>query len=93
MRLLPTAVTIVLAAATLGATASVVQAQSCHSLWVERNSYYKSAGYCFSTPRAIAYFGNRGCRFHNEATVPLTRAMRHRIAQIRRIERRLGCAG
>jgi hypothetical protein len=26
-------------------------------LWVERNSYYKEAGYCFKTTRAISYFG------------------------------------
>ena len=93
MRVLSTAVSIVIAAVTLGATASVVQAQSCQSLWVERNSYYKSAGYCFRTPRAIAYFGNAGCRFTDEARMPLTRAMRHRIAEIVRLERRLGCGG
>lgn len=91
MRVLSTADTMLLAAATLGATASVVQAQSCQSLWVERNSYYKNAGYCFKTARAIAYFGNRGCRYNNEGSVPLSRAARNRIAQIVRLEARLGC--
>lgn len=92
MRVLSKALMIVLAAATLGATASVVQAQTCQSLWVERNTYYKNAGYCFKTERAIRYFGNRGCRYRNEGDVPLSRAARNRIAQIVRLERRLGCS-
>jgi hypothetical protein len=92
MRLLSKTVTILLAAATLGATASVVQAQSCQSLWVERNTYYKNAGYCFKTQRAISYFGNGGCRYNNEGSVPLSRAARNRIAQITALERRLGCS-
>jgi YARHG domain len=58
----------------------------------ERNSYYKEAGYCFHTARAIRRFGNAGCRFDDEAAVPLSRANRNRIAQIVREERRLGCS-
>jgi hypothetical protein len=92
MRLVPTAVTILLVGATLGTTASVVRAQSCQSLWVERNAYYKAAGYCFKTDRAIAYFGNGGCRYRSEGSVPLSRATRNRIAEIMRLERRLGCS-
>ena len=61
MRLRSMAVMTLLAAATLGATATVASAQSCLDLWVERNSYYKDAGYCFKTSRAISYFGNAGC--------------------------------
>ncbi len=56
------------------------------------DSYYKAAGYCFQTPRAIRYFGNAGCRFDNEGAVPLSRATRDRIAQIVRAERNLGCS-
>ena len=71
--------------------ASAANAQSCQELWVERNSYYKQAGYCFKTSRAISYFGNGGCIYDVEASVPLPRDIRARIAEITRIERRSGC--
>jgi hypothetical protein len=74
-----------------GITASSASAQSCQSLWVERNSYYKDAGYCFKTQRAIGYFGNGGCRYDYEGDVPLPPSVRGRIAQIRAMERRFGC--
>lgn len=70
---------------------SAARAQSCQELWVERNSYYKQAGYCFKTSRAISYFGNGGCIYDVEASVPLPRDIRARIAEITRIERRNGC--
>jgi hypothetical protein len=70
---------------------SAASAQSCQELWVERNSYYKQAGYCFKTSRAISYFGNGGCSYDIEASVPLPRDIRARIAEITRIERRMGC--
>ena len=77
-------------AGTLALT-SYANAQSCQQLWVERNSYYKDAGYCFKTDRAIAYFGNRGCSYDNEGSVPLSRDARSRINEIVRLERRMGC--
>lgn len=70
---------------------STASAQSCQDLWVERNSYYKDAGYCFKTSRAISYFGNGGCIYDIEADVPLPRGIRARIAEITRMERRNGC--
>jgi hypothetical protein len=76
---------LLLGAAVLGTAAIVAppaSAQSCQDLWVERNSYYKEAGYCFS---------NAGCRYDDERDLPLSRAVRARIAQITRLERRLGC--
>ncbi len=72
-------------------TTSYASAQSCQALWVERNSYYKEAGYCFKTNRAIAYFGNQGCMYDNEGSVPLSRAARVRINEIVRLERMMGC--
>lgn len=81
---------LVVAASGIGAI-SAARAQSCQDLWVERNSYYKQAGYCFKTPRAISYFGNGGCIYDIEASVPLPRNIRARIAEITRIERRSGC--
>ena len=79
------------ALAALAASALPANAQSCYDLWVERNAYYKRAGYCFRTPRAIAFFGNGGCFITNQGAVPLTPAERRRIAQIVALERRLGC--
>ncbi len=76
MRLMSTAVTMLLATATLATTVSLSHAQSCQSLWVERG---------------INYFGNAGCRYDSENAVPLSRSARERIAEISRQEQRLGC--
>jgi hypothetical protein len=81
---------VIMAGAVLTASYAVAQ-QSCQDLWVERNSYYKEAGYCFKTARAISYFGNAGCRYDNEARVPLSGLARARIAEITRLEQRFGC--
>ena len=64
----------------------------CEDLWVERNSYFKEAGYCFQTPRAIYHFGNGGCRFADQNATYLPNTVRDRIAQIARTERNLGCS-
>ena len=71
--------------------ASQASAQSCQALWVERNTFYKNAGYCFKTARAISYFGNAGCRYNNEAALPLSSYAQTRIAEIVRLERQYGC--
>jgi len=63
----------------------------CESLWVERNAYYKDAGYCFTTSRAIRYFGNAGCLYDQVSAVPLSQSVRNRIVEISRAERRLAC--
>jgi trimethylamine:corrinoid methyltransferase-like protein len=93
MRLRSAALTTLLAATSVATTVSVSHAQNCQELWVERNQYYKEAGYCFRTPRAIRYFGNAGCRYDDEGVVPLPRGVRNRIAVIAQTERRLGCSG
>jgi hypothetical protein len=93
MRLVSAALTTLLAAASVATTVSVSHAQTCQELWVERNQYYKEAGYCFRTPRAIRYFGNAGCRYDDEGAVPLPRGVRNRIAVIAQTERHLGCSG
>jgi len=92
MRPLIAATTMLLAAASLTTSPGPSYAQNCQSLWVERNSYYKAAGYCFHTPRAISHFGNAGCQYDEQSAVPLSRAVRSRIAQIIRAERALGCS-
>jgi RNA-splicing ligase RtcB len=64
---------VIMAGAVLTASYAVAQ-QSCQDLWVERNSYYKEAGYCFKTARAISYFGNAGCRYEQRSQGALVRA-------------------
>ncbi|HHN73327.1 MAG TPA: YARHG domain-containing protein, partial [Thermopetrobacter sp.] len=60
----------------------------CRQLWVMRNSIYKRNGYCFSSRRAIDYFGNAGCWTRNPRLSP---AERRRVEAIRRVERAKGC--
>jgi hypothetical protein len=72
-------------------SAGLATAQSCDRLWYERNSTYKSAGYCFKTARAIATFGNAGCIYDSEYRLPLSPGQRERIAWIVRMEREFGC--
>jgi hypothetical protein len=85
-------VTVVLVAGALGINLAQCYAASCQELWVARNSIYKHAGYCFSTARAIAYFGNAGCRYDNQNDVPLSQAARRRIDNIVAQERYQGCS-
>jgi hypothetical protein len=90
MRLLTVAAAALASALALGASSARAQG-SCQSLWVERNSYYKQAGYCFRTQRAVAYFGNGGCYIYNEADIRFSPGVWARIQEIRRIERQMGC--
>jgi hypothetical protein len=80
-----------MAAAISGMDVSTAYAQSCFELWVQRNSIYKRAGYCFKTSRATSYFGNAGCMYDDEAQLPLSPGERSQIARIMGMERRLGC--
>jgi len=84
--------TTALTALTLAGALAPSYAATCEALWVERNTYYKAGGYCFKTPRAIAHFGNAGCRYDNENAVPLSAAVRNRIAEIVAQERIQGCS-
>jgi hypothetical protein len=66
-------------------------AQSCEDLWYQRNEIYKAQGYCFNTQRGIRAFGNAGCVYDNAEDVPLSAQQRRTIADIRHVERRIGC--
>ena len=81
-----------LTALTLGATLAPSYAATCQALWMERNTYYRRGAYCFKTPRAISYFGNAGCRYDDENSVPLPAAVRQRIAEIVAQEHIQGCS-
>ncbi|MGX7708296.1 YARHG domain-containing protein [Methylobacterium sp. Gmos1] len=73
-----------------GATPSL--AQSCDEFWYQRNMIFKEAGYCFKTARAIRNFGNAGCRYDDQAEVPLSARQRAEIAEIASMERAMRCA-
>jgi hypothetical protein len=74
------------------ASTSMAFAQSdCERLWAARNQIYKDGGYCFKTRRAIEFFGNAGCQFDRESSVPLSRGERARVARLQAEERELGC--
>ena len=68
-----------------------VRADGCSELWYSRNRIYKGAGYCFKTGRAIAAFGNAGCRLDEIEDVPLSARDRAVVGRIAREEASLGC--
>ncbi len=71
--------------------ATPARADACFDLWVARNSIYKAYGYCFKTPKAIAYFGNAGCQYDYEGDIPFSHADKARVLAIKKQERALGC--
>jgi uncharacterized protein DUF4424/YARHG domain-containing protein len=70
---------------------SLVQNTSCSSLWFQRNSIFKAAGYCFKTPRGIAAFGNAGCRYDDELSLPLSDKQRADVRALRVLEAAKSC--
>jgi hypothetical protein len=69
-------------------------AAQCEQLWVARNSYYKSHGYCFQTKRAIDRFGNTGCTYNDQDYVyqqVFSNDERTQVQNIRNDERAHGC--
>jgi hypothetical protein len=75
----------------LAAGIAPARADTCFDLWVQRNSIYKSYGYCFKSTKAINYFGNAGCMYHNEGSIPMSHADRSTVLAIKRTEKSLGC--
>ena len=63
-------------------------AGECEQLWIARNSIFNDNGYCFSTRLGKSIFDNSDC-YTKKAN--LSRRERKRVAEIRRIERNLGC--
>lgn len=63
----------------------------CDQLWFGRNSVFKEAGYCFKTPRAIAAFGNAGCRYDDIGAVILTPENGNFVQAIQNAERAKAC--
>ena len=75
----------------LAAGSTSARADFCFDLWVQRNSIYKAYGYCFKTAKAINYFGNAGCIYDNEGSIPMSRADKNTVLAIKKREQNLGC--
>lgn len=80
-----------ISAALLASVAAASAQDQCDRLWLERNQFYKDAGYCFATAAGRRAFGNAGCIYTDQNAVPLSNYARSRIARIVRAERALGC--
>lgn len=72
-------------------SAATAHAGPCEELSFQRNAIFKAAGYCFKTAEQIRNFGNAGCRYDDQADVPLSARNRAEIASIVREERMAGC--
>lgn len=86
----PASVLSVLAFVALPAVAAA-QTPSCEQAWQERNAIYKAAGYCFKTPKAVAAFGNAGCKYDEIRDLPLSDRERETVAEIVKFEGRNHC--
>src|ERR1700736_1161835 len=86
-----TASAAVLLVASSGMIGRAQPATECQQLWVQRNQIFKARGYCFKTQIAADYFGNAGCVYNNQDSVPVTPAERSLISQIIARERALRC--
>jgi streptogramin lyase len=86
-----TASAAVLLVASSGVIGRAQPATECQQLWVQRNQIFKAHGYCFKTQPAVEYFGNAGCVYNNQDSVPVTSAERSFIFRIAARERARGC--
>lgn len=71
--------------------ADLADGPNCDFLYTMRNTIYKQHGYCFTTQRAIALFGNAGCLYDDVGQVPLNTYERANVATILSVERAEGC--
>lgn len=82
---------IVLGTITFAWSTATAHAGPCEELSYQRNAIFKAAGYCFKTPGQIRNFGNAGCRYDDQADVPLSAREHAEVASIVREERIAGC--
>jgi hypothetical protein len=65
---------------------------SCDDLWYQRNAIWAAYGYCFTSPRGQAAFGNRGCfRDQAQAQAAMSGADRAAVDQLKAMEAAQGC--
>jgi hypothetical protein len=66
--------------------------QRCELLWKMRNTILKERGLCFEDERAVAAFGNAGCRHEFANTLLLNSAERENVTNIRAAEKAKRCS-
>ena len=67
-------------------------AVSCDDLWYERNAIWAAYGYCFTSPRGQAAFGNAGCfRTQAQAQAAMSSQERSSVDRIKATEAAQGC--
>jgi uncharacterized caspase-like protein len=65
---------------------------SCEDLWYRRNAIWASYGYCFTSPRGIAAFGNDACfRTQNEARAAMSAIDLAEVDKLKALEAAAGC--
>lgn len=64
---------------------------NCEFLYEMRNGIFAEHGYCFSSERGIATFGNDNCRSSNVDALGLNRTERTNVSTIAEAERLKGC--
>ena len=80
---------------TTAATAPIPRAeapQSCDDLWYQRNAIWAAYGYCFTSQRGQATFGNAGCfRDQGQAQAAMSRQERATVDRLKAAEAAQGC--
>ncbi len=67
-------------------------AASCDDLWYQRNTIWATYGYCFTSARGVAAFGNQGCfRNQAQAQAAMSGAERAMVDRIKATEAAQGC--
>jgi hypothetical protein len=64
---------------------------NCEFLYEMRNGIYAAHHYCFVTPRAIAMFGNAGCRGQNPSALGISSVELGNATTILQAEHAKGC--
>lgn len=67
---------------------TVFAEEPCDDLWYSRNFYYDKASYCFASKLGKAIFDNSNC-ISNKIT--LSKPTKHRIGQIKQVEKEFNC--
>ena len=67
-------------------------AASCDDLWYQRNAIWATYGYCFTSARGLAAFGNAGCfRNQAQAQAAMSGSERDLVDRIKATEAAQGC--
>ena len=72
--------------------ADLMNGPNCEFLFEMRNGIYAEHHYCFVTPRAIAMFGNAGCRGQDPSALGMNGVEVGNATTIKQAEHAKGCS-